>query len=415
MMRASFTLLTILVVIALLLCSTSRQLIVGGASADTSSPQAGWRLELEEGKTARSTLTIKNRCSEPHLFRVKGNVKYLQFEQPPDSVLIAAGSNSQLGVRFDATRLKRKLYRSEVIIECRDCKGSKCTQDRDKVPVELNVVGPTSKPTPLPDGPRPAGRTTGMTPTGPAVNVKLLFKWGGILTPGGGGGCNTPLGICITRGFALDTAPLTKVEIKEGFGTATFQVEGEQLHMVFHREAALPDGTIHINRDKYLEPDLSAALGYGRIMLKAGVYRVDMSKERFGETFVDVVKEGGTSPTAIHVVTCYRYAHTTGNCKGCGVSCDDGNNYPMNCSADIFSDMKPSCGGMNVAYDPDVYGPVKVFKNDTRAYESFVLAHREHGIVETFDSLGTKSSCATSPAADAGTVFTLLIPRLKGW
>jgi hypothetical protein len=110
------------------------------AAADQSK-QAGWRLEVKEGKSARSTLTINNRCSEPHRFRIKSSVKYLQFEQPTDSVLIAASSNTQLGVRFDATGLKSKVYRGKVIVECLDCrkKGSKCTQDRDELPFEMTV------------------------------------------------------------------------------------------------------------------------------------------------------------------------------------------------------------------------------------------------------------------------------------
>lgn len=106
--------------------------------------QAGWRVEIEEGKSKRSTLTINNRCSTPHLFRIKSGVKYLHFEQPTDSVLIDANSSKQLEVRFDATGLRSKTYRGKVIIDCLDCKqGPGCKQDRDELAVEMIVIKPS--------------------------------------------------------------------------------------------------------------------------------------------------------------------------------------------------------------------------------------------------------------------------------
>ena len=103
--------------------------------------QAGLRVQIEEGKSARATITINNRCSAPHLFRIKSNAKFLRIEQPTDSVLIQAGSNKQLGVRFEATGLKSKVYRSKVVVECLDCKKEPgCNQDRDELPVEMVVI-----------------------------------------------------------------------------------------------------------------------------------------------------------------------------------------------------------------------------------------------------------------------------------
>ena len=106
----------------------------------------------------------------------------------------------------------------------------------------------------------------------------------------GKGSCSEPLGICIIIPFILDNRELTDSEIADGFGTADFQVSGDRLHMTFHREAALPDGTIPIEEDTYLNRNLSEALGYDSILLKTGNYKVDLSKSRFGETFVDIVK-----------------------------------------------------------------------------------------------------------------------------
>ena len=36
---------------------------------------ASWRVEIEEGKTARSTLTINNRCKALHQFRIENKTK----------------------------------------------------------------------------------------------------------------------------------------------------------------------------------------------------------------------------------------------------------------------------------------------------------------------------------------------------
>lgn len=109
--------------------------------------QVGWRVEIEEGKSKPSTLTINNRCSAPHLFRIKTGVKYIHFDQQTDSVRIGATASNQLEVRFDATGLKSKTYKGKVIIECLDCKQEPgCKQDRDELAVEMVVIKPT-KPT----------------------------------------------------------------------------------------------------------------------------------------------------------------------------------------------------------------------------------------------------------------------------
>ncbi|HEX8174155.1 MAG TPA: family 16 glycosylhydrolase [Pyrinomonadaceae bacterium] len=102
--------------------------------------QGDWRVEVEEGKSARSTITINNRCSAPHLFRIKSNDKFLQFEQPTDSVLIEAGSSKQLGVRLSAIGLKSKQYRGKVVVECIDCKKEHgCNQALEELSVEMVV------------------------------------------------------------------------------------------------------------------------------------------------------------------------------------------------------------------------------------------------------------------------------------
>jgi hypothetical protein len=103
--------------------------------------QPGWHVELEEGKSTRSNLSINNRCSAPHVFRVKNKIKYLRFEQAADSILVGANSTKEIGVQFDATGLKSKKYRDKLLVECLDCKKEKtCRQDREELLVEMIVI-----------------------------------------------------------------------------------------------------------------------------------------------------------------------------------------------------------------------------------------------------------------------------------
>jgi len=380
--------------------------------AEDTAAQAGWRLEVEEGKTARSAVSINNRCSQPHTFRIKDKIKYLRFERPTEAVLIGPAATEQLGVVFDSTGLKSKVYRDKLVVECLDCKKEKgCNQDRDELSVEMSVIKPASLARAVPR----AGGSAG----GPSVNIKILFMWSGMIGPGGGGGCNVPLGICITRGFTIAAGEMSPAEVADGFGTAAFQVEGDRLRMTFHREAALRDGTIRIERDKQLEPEVSAALGYARITLKAGAYRVDKSRTRFGEALVEIIKmksEPGTSstPVAIKVVTCQRYSETTGPCKGCGVSCDDGNNYPMSCGADIFNDIN-RCAGQRLTYDPGQLGPVEVFGGRFAFNDPAVLKQLERGRVKLYAADGVESSCTGSTGTGSNTTssFMVVIPKLN--
>jgi hypothetical protein len=105
--------------------------------------QAGWRVEIEEGKTARSTLAISNRCSTLHHFSIDSKIEYLRFELPTNSFPIGAASTAQLGVVFDATGLKLGIRRDKLTVKCLDCKKEKgCAQDKDELPVEVTVTMP---------------------------------------------------------------------------------------------------------------------------------------------------------------------------------------------------------------------------------------------------------------------------------
>lgn len=112
------------------------------ATAQKKMPE--WRAEA--GTTERASFFVENRCVQPHRFRVKINVKYLHFDEPADSVLVAGGSTRTLPVLIDATGLKSQVYRSKFETECLDCKQEKnCTLRRTDVMVELNVIESRAK------------------------------------------------------------------------------------------------------------------------------------------------------------------------------------------------------------------------------------------------------------------------------
>lgn len=104
--------------------------------------QAGWQVQVEEGGKTNAILNISNRCLEPHNFRVRNKIKYLSFTQPTESILIAPGVSRPLTAIINAAGLKPRIYEDDLLVECLDCKkekASRCTQDRDKVPVQLTV------------------------------------------------------------------------------------------------------------------------------------------------------------------------------------------------------------------------------------------------------------------------------------
>lgn len=104
-------------------------------------PNPGWRVTIKEGKTARSTLSINNRCKAPHEFSVDNKIKYLRFEQPTGNIPVGPAGSARLDVVFDAAGLKLGVHRDKVVVKCKECKKENgCTQDRDEIPVEVTVV-----------------------------------------------------------------------------------------------------------------------------------------------------------------------------------------------------------------------------------------------------------------------------------
>jgi hypothetical protein len=114
-------------------------LITGFALPGTA--QAQLYVRVPEGTSSRATLTLRNRCAEPHTFRVtlKEPAGYIRFEEPAEAILIAGTSKKELGMIFNAATLERQVYRGTVQSECVDC-GGKCTIDKVVVPYEMTVT-----------------------------------------------------------------------------------------------------------------------------------------------------------------------------------------------------------------------------------------------------------------------------------
>ncbi|HET8796496.1 MAG TPA: hypothetical protein VFO89_02340, partial [Thermoanaerobaculia bacterium] len=214
-------------------------------------------------------------------------------------------------------------------------------------------------------------------------------------------GCNDPLGLCliIPLRWTSPSESLTPEEVADGFGFGTMEVVDGKLYLTPHRPAALPDGTLPIDEDKRLEPDLALALGYKSITIKRGVYRMNMAYGEFGRAVmdIDVTPLDPPAPTA---VPCSLYSHTTGFCKGCGVACNDGTNYPMNCAADIFTGpMGNVCGGQHHRYNRNEFGTPQLYRGVFDVSELDAEFH-------TYDPAGA-DSCANSATAR----FTQYVPR----
>jgi uncharacterized repeat protein (TIGR01451 family)/fimbrial isopeptide formation D2 family protein len=115
-------------------------LLLVSSSRPWATAQAVWRVEIKEGETASSSLSINNHCAAPHNFRVTNKFKSLRFDQPTDSVLIEASGSKRIAATFDARGLKSKVYGGKVDIECLDCKKEQgCTQDHDELAIQMNV------------------------------------------------------------------------------------------------------------------------------------------------------------------------------------------------------------------------------------------------------------------------------------
>lgn len=115
--------------------------------------------------------------------------------------------------------------------------------------------------------------------------IKIKFKHHSV--PPTKGGCNQPLWLCILIPIKV-TDKVTPEEYKEGFGIARADIVEGKFHLVYERRAALDDGTVPIQDNWDLGEEVAKVLGYKKIIVKAGTYKVDFSKyPEFGETYFD--------------------------------------------------------------------------------------------------------------------------------
>jgi hypothetical protein len=257
-----------------LFASTILLLAVGLNSSATNavSPQAGWRVQLEEGKTSPSTLTIGNHCSSPHFFRIKSKIKYLRFEEAVDSVLVGPNSTRQIRVMFDATGLKSKVYRDKVIVECLECKKERtCSQDRDEVTVELTVTKPAA--------PQPQGiKNVNRPPVGVIIHWKVFYgnKVSGL--PGGPiplPMCPCPHNACkyVCSLFPIRLSQSTVGNVIKTVGT----VHDNFMAVDFRPKDLKSTRTLNFTEDSALDEATARELGYRKITFLKGSYEVSKS------------------------------------------------------------------------------------------------------------------------------------------
>jgi hypothetical protein len=105
-----------------------------------------WNVELEQNKTAPSTLTVQNRCQGTHNFRIQPQtVPFLEIGQT--EIGVGGGQNKVVPVRFNTTNLQPQTYRGNVLVICLTCAGEPtCLQDRETLPVILKVTASNDSP-----------------------------------------------------------------------------------------------------------------------------------------------------------------------------------------------------------------------------------------------------------------------------
>ena len=101
-----------------------------------------WNLELARGKTARTTVTVVNRCHASHTFDVIGDPQapWLSFAGA-EPVSPAPGGTRTVAGLVDARELDPGEHRATVTVRCLDCGAEPaCTQNRDFFDARLKVL-----------------------------------------------------------------------------------------------------------------------------------------------------------------------------------------------------------------------------------------------------------------------------------
>jgi len=108
-----------------------------------------WEVTLPADKTARSNITVQNRCKKKHKFEIKSvDVPFLEISQL--EVKVKGGRNKNVPVRFNTAGLLPKIYEGKVLVICKTCKKEPtCSQDRETLPVVLTVPGKPKEVSPI--------------------------------------------------------------------------------------------------------------------------------------------------------------------------------------------------------------------------------------------------------------------------
>ncbi|HYK41545.1 MAG TPA: S8 family serine peptidase [Thermoanaerobaculia bacterium] len=111
------------------------------AAPDPAAPLV-WNLELARGRTAKTTVTVVNRCFSAHAFQtsVEPAGGFLSFPEP-SSPAIPPGKSVSVAALVDARTLDPGEHRELVTVRCADC-GSEpaCAQNRDVFDARLKVM-----------------------------------------------------------------------------------------------------------------------------------------------------------------------------------------------------------------------------------------------------------------------------------
>lgn len=113
----------------------------GAVLAQQTNEKPAWNVTLESDRTARSNITVQNRCKKTHNFEIKlQNISFLEIEQT--EVKVKGGKDKIVPVMFNTTGLTPRIYEGTVLVICLSCsKEPTCTQDRETLPVVLKIPG----------------------------------------------------------------------------------------------------------------------------------------------------------------------------------------------------------------------------------------------------------------------------------
>ncbi len=117
-------------------------LLAGGPAAFAAATATVWNLELPRGRTARTTVTVSNRCLAAHGFEVTGDPKAPWLAFPgATTVTVPAGGRVAVEASVDARRLDPGEHSAVVTVRCADCGAEPaCTQNRDLFDARLKVL-----------------------------------------------------------------------------------------------------------------------------------------------------------------------------------------------------------------------------------------------------------------------------------